>query len=124
LGLVKTGEYGDYDFFRDRLMFPIHNSKGSVIAFGGRVFDNTAKAKYLNSQESPIFAKSRELYGLYHARKYSRQMDYILVVEGYMDVVALHQSGVTKVVATLGTATTTEHLKTLARTTNTIGDFF
>ena len=120
LGLVKTGEYGDYDFFRDRLMFPIHNSKGSVIAFGGRVFDNTAKAKYLNSQESPIFAKSRELYGLYHARKYSRQMDYILVVEGYMDVVALHQSGVTKVVATLGTATTTEHLKTLARTTNTI----
>lgn len=120
LGLVKTGEYGDYDFFRDRLMFPIHNSKGSVIAFGGRAFDDKAKAKYLNSQESPIFSKSRELYGLYHARKYSRKMDYILVVEGYMDVVALHQSGITKVVATLGTATTTQHLQTLARTTNTI----
>lgn len=120
LGLVKTGEYGDYDFFRDRLMFPIHNSKGSVIAFGGRAFDDKTKAKYLNSQESPIFSKSKELYGLYHARKHSRKMDYILVVEGYMDVVALHQSGITKVVATLGTATTTQHLQTLARTINTI----
>jgi len=120
LGLIKTGEYGDYDFFRDRLMFPIHNSKGSVIAFGGRAFDNKAKAKYLNSQESPIFSKSRELYGLHHARKYSRTTDYILVVEGYMDVVALHQAGITKVVATLGTATTPEHLQTLARTTSVI----
>ncbi len=120
LGLVKTGEYGDYDFFRDRLMFPIHNSKGNVIAFGGRAFDNKAKAKYLNSQESPIFSKSKELYGLHHARKYSRTIDYILVVEGYMDVVALHQAGVTKVVATLGTATTPEHLQILARTTNII----
>jgi len=120
LGLVKTGEYGDYDFFRDRLMFPIHNTKGNVIAFGGRAFDNKAKAKYLNSSESPIFSKSRELYGLYHARKYSRTMDYILVVEGYMDVVALHQAGFTKVVATLGTATTPEHLQILARNTNII----
>ncbi|CAC9437588.1 DNA primase [Bathymodiolus heckerae thiotrophic gill symbiont] len=120
LGLIKTGEYGDYDFFRDRLMFPIHSSKGAVIAFGGRAFDNNAKAKYLNSQESPIFSKSRELYGLYHARKHSRSMDYILVVEGYMDVVALHQSDITKVVATLGTATTEQHLQTLARTTNNI----
>lgn len=120
LGLVRRGEYGDYDFFRNRLMFPIHNSKGSVIAFGGRAFNNTTKAKYLNSQESPIFSKSRELYGLYHARKYSRKMDYVLVVEGYMDVVVLHRFGMTKVVAILGTATTTEHLKILARTTNTI----
>lgn len=120
LGLLKTGQYGDYDFFRDRLMFPIHNTKGNVIAFGGRAFDNKAKAKYLNSSESPIFSKSRELYGLYHARKYSRAMDYVLVVEGYMDVVALHQAGFTKVVATLGTATTPEHLQILARTTNTI----
>ena len=120
LGLIKTGEYGDYDFFRDRLMFPIHNTKGNVIAFGGRAFDNKAKAKYLNSSESPIFSKSRELYGLYHARKFSRTMDYVLVVEGYMDVVALHQAGFTKVVATLGTATTPEHLQILARTTNTI----
>ncbi|RUM80092.1 MAG: DNA primase [Candidatus Thioglobus sp.] len=120
LGLLKTGQYGDYDFFRDRLMFPIHNTKGKVIAFGGRAFDNKAKAKYLNSSESPIFSKSRELYGLYQARKHSRTMDYVLVVEGYMDVVALHQADFTKVVATLGTATTPEHLQILARTTNTI----
>jgi DNA primase len=120
LGLLKTGQYGDYDFFRDRLMFPIHNTKGNVIAFGGRAFDNKAKAKYLNSSESPIFSKSRELYGLYHARKHSLKMDYVLVVEGYMDVVALHQAGFTKVVATLGTATTPEHLKILAQNTNTI----
>ncbi|WPE16819.1 DNA primase [Candidatus Thioglobus autotrophicus] len=120
LGLVKEGQYGDYDFFRDRLMFPIHNTKGNIIAFGGRAFDEDAKAKYLNSSESVIFSKSRELYGLYHARKNSRSMDYMLVVEGYMDVVALHQAGITKVVATLGTATSTEHLQILIRTTNTI----
>lgn len=120
LGLIKEGQYGDYDFFRDRLMFPIHNSKGNVIAFGGRAFDNDAKAKYLNSSESVIFSKSRELYGLHHARKYSRAMDYILVVEGYMDVVAMHQAGITKVVATLGTATSAEHLLILMRTTNVV----
>ncbi|HIB96848.1 MAG TPA: DNA primase, partial [Candidatus Thioglobus sp.] len=120
LGLLKEGQYGDYDFFRDRLMFPIHNSKGNVIAFGGRAFDNDAKAKYLNSSESVIFSKSRELYGLHHARKYSRAMDYILVVEGYMDVVAMHQAGITKVVATLGTATSAEHLLILMRTTNVV----
>jgi len=120
LGLLKEGQYGDYDFFRDRLMFPIHNSKGNVIAFGGRAFDNDAKAKYLNSSESVIFSKSRELYGLHHARKYSRAMDYIFVVEGYMDVVAMHQAGITKVVATLGTATSAEHLLILMRTTNVV----
>ncbi|SFV77476.1 DNA primase [hydrothermal vent metagenome] len=120
LGLIKEGQYGDYDFFRDRLMFPIHNSKGNVIAFGGRAFDNDAKAKYLNSSESVIFSKSRELYGLHHARKYSRAMDYILVVEGYMDVVAMHQADITKVVATLGTATSAEHLLILMRTTNVV----
>ena len=120
LGLVKEGQYGDYDFFRDRLMFPIHNAKGNIIAFGGRAFDKEVKAKYLNSSESVIFSKSRELYGLYHARKNSRSMDYMLVVEGYMDVVALHQAGITKVVATLGTATSTEHLQILIRTTNVV----
>ncbi len=120
LGLVKEGQYGDYDFFRDRLMFPIHNTKGNIIAFGGRAFENNAKAKYLNSSESVIFSKSKELYGLHHARKHSRSMDYILVVEGYMDVVALHQAGVTKVVAALGTATSPEHLKILIRTSNVI----
>ncbi|MDC9726356.1 MAG: DNA primase [Candidatus Thioglobus sp.] len=120
LGLIKEGQYGDYDFFRDRLMFPIHNTKGNVIAFGGRAFDDDAKAKYLNSAESTIFSKSRELYGLHHARKYSRSINYLLVVEGYMDVVALHQAGITKVVATLGTATTQEHLQILMRTTNVV----
>lgn len=120
LGLIKTGKYGDYDFFRDRLMFPIHNSKGNVIAFGGRAFDDKIKAKYLNSQESPIFFKSRELYGLYHARKYSNAINSILVVEGYMDVIALHQAGITKVVATLGTATTPEHLTILSQTAKVI----
>ncbi|SHN89896.1 DNA primase [Bathymodiolus heckerae thiotrophic gill symbiont] len=120
LGLIKEGQYGDYDFFRDRLIFPIHNTKGNIIAFGGRAFDKDAKAKYLNSSESAIFSKSRELYGLHHARKYSRAIDYILVVEGYMDVVALHQAGITKVVATLGTATSTEHLLILMRTTNVV----
>ncbi|BBB22383.1 DNA primase [Abyssogena phaseoliformis symbiont OG214] len=114
----RSGQY--YDFFKDRLMFPIHNAKGNIIAFGGRAFDNNAKAKYLNSPETPIFSKSKELYGLYHARKYSRSIDYILVVEGYMDVVALHQAGISQVVAALGTATTIEHLNILSRTTNTI----
>ena len=114
----KKGEY--YDRFRDRLMFPIHNAKGNIIAFGGRVLSEEDKPKYLNSPETPIFHKSRELYGLHHARKHSRSIDYILVVEGYMDVVALHQSGITCTVATLGTATTPEHLQTLSRTTDTI----
>ncbi|WP_024792253.1 DNA primase [Candidatus Ruthturnera calyptogenae] len=114
----RSGQY--YDFFKDRLMFPIHNAKGNIIAFGGRTFDNNTKVKYLNSPETPIFSKSKELYGLYHARKYSRSIDYILVVEGYMDVIALHQVGISQVVATLGTATTIEHLNILSRVTNTI----
>ncbi len=114
----KQGEY--YDRFRDRLMFPIHNSKGNVIAFGGRVLSSEDQPKYLNSPETPIFSKSKELYGLYHCRKYSRSIDYVLVVEGYMDVVALHQGGITSCVATLGTATTDQHLQILSRTTNTI----
>ncbi len=114
----KQGEY--YDRFRDRLMFPIHNSKGNVIAFGGRVLSSEDQPKYLNSPETPIFSKSKELYGLYHCRKYSRSIDYVLVVEGYMDVVALHQGGITSCVATLGTATTDQHLQILSRTTSTI----
>ncbi len=114
----KQGEY--YDRFRDRLMFPIHNSKGNVIAFGGRVLSSDDQPKYLNSPETPIFSKSKELYGLYHCRKYSRSIDYVLVVEGYMDVVALHQGGITSCVATLGTATTDQHLQILSRTTSTI----
>ncbi len=114
----KKDDY--YDRFRDRLMFPIHNTKGSVIGFGGRVLSSKDKPKYLNSPETPLFSKSKELYGLYHCRKYSRKIDAIIVVEGYMDVIALHQQGITNVVATLGTATTSSHLQVLSRTAETI----
>ncbi|MDP0596621.1 MAG: toprim domain-containing protein, partial [SAR86 cluster bacterium] len=109
-----------YDRFRDRFMFPIHNTKGSVIGFGGRVLSSKDNPKYLNSPETPLFSKSKELYGLYHCRKYSRKIDAIIVVEGYMDVIALHQQGITNVVATLGTATTSSHLQVLSRTAETI----
>ena len=114
----KKDDY--YDRFRDRLMFPIHNTKGSVIGFGGRVLSSKDNPKYLNSPETPLFSKSKELYGLYHCRKYSRKIDAIIVVEGYMDVIALHQQGITNVVATLGTATTSSHLQVLSRTADTI----
>ena len=114
----KKDDY--YDRFRNRLMFPIHNAKGSVIGFGGRVLSSQDNPKYLNSPETPLFSKSKELYGLYHCRKYSRKIDSILVVEGYMDVIALHQHGITNVVATLGTATTPAHLQVLSRSAETI----
>jgi len=114
----KKDDY--YDRFRDRLMFPIHNTKGLVIGFGGRVLSSKDNPKYLNSPETPLFSKSKELYGLYHCRKYSRKIDAIIVVEGYMDVIALHQQGITNVVATLGTATTSSHLQVLSRTAETI----
>lgn len=120
--LVKTGmlvENEDtknrYDRFRDRIMFPIRDSRGRIIAFGGRVLGD-AKPKYLNSPESPIFHKGRELYGLYEAKKSNRSLERILVVEGYMDVVALAQLGITNAVATLGTATTLEHMQRLFKT--------
>ena len=116
----KDKESDYYDRFRDRLMFPIHNTKGNVIGFGGRVLSDKDNPKYLNSPETPLFSKSKELYGLYHCRKYSRRIDYILVVEGYMDVIALHQQGITSVVATLGTATTPAHLQVLSRSAETI----
>ena len=120
--LVSKKDKGNdyYDRFRDRLMFPIHNTKGNVIGFGGRVLSSKDNPKYLNSPETPLFSKSKELYGLYHCRKYSRRIDYILVVEGYMDVIALHQQGITSVVATLGTATTPAHLQVLSRSAETI----
>ena len=116
----KDKESDYYDRFRDRLMFPIHNTKGNIIGFGGRVLSDKDNPKYLNSPETPLFSKSKELYGLYHCRKYSRRIDYILVVEGYMDVIALHQQGITSVVATLGTATTPAHLQVLSRSAETI----
>ena len=106
-----------YDRFRDRIMIPITDRRGRVIAFGGRVLstDDSQGAKYLNSPETPIFHKSNELYGLYEARKTQRNLNKLLIVEGYMDVLALAQFGIRYAVATLGTATTHEHLQTLFR---------
>ncbi len=104
-----------YDRFRGRIMFPIKDKRGRVIAFGGRVMGD-GEPKYLNSPETPIFHKSNELYGLYQARKSNRNLSRILIVEGYMDVVALAQFGITNAVATLGTATTATHLQQLFRT--------
>lgn len=103
-----------YDRFRDRLMFPILDNRGRVIAFGGRVL-NDDKPKYLNSPETPVFHKGRELYGLYQARRAQRQPRRLVVVEGYMDVVALAQHGLPYAVATLGTATSGEHLHKIFR---------
>src|SRR5690554_6406724 len=103
-----------YDRFRDRIIFPIRDSRGRVIGFGGRVLGDD-KPKYLNSPETPVFHKGQELYGLYEARKDSRQLNEIIVVEGYMDVIALAQQGLRNAVATLGTATSEEHIKRLFR---------
>ena len=112
--LIKKDGGGLYDRFRDRIMFPIHDRRGRVIGFGGRVLgDDTPK--YLNSPETPVFHKGRELYGLFEARKRERKLERLLVVEGYMDVVALAQYGIGNSVATLGTATTREHLEQLYR---------
>jgi len=106
---------GIYDRFRDRIQFPIRDRRGRTVGFGGRVLgDDTPK--YLNSPESPVFHKGRELYGLYEARKAVRHLERILVVEGYMDVVALAQFGIDYAVATLGTSTTPDHLERLFRT--------
>lgn len=115
-GLLKTTEEGQlYDFFRNRLIFPIHDARGHVIAFGGRVLvDNKKEAKYLNSPETSVFQKSHTLYGWYQVRQ-QRSISRIIVVEGYMDVVALAQYGIRHAVATLGTATSGEHLKLLFR---------
>lgn len=113
--LIENTETGrSYDRFRDRVMFPIRDSRGRVIAFGGRVLGDD-KPKYLNSPETPVFHKGQELYGLYEARKANRDLDEIMVVEGYMDVIALAQQGLRNAVATLGTATSDEHLKRLFR---------
>lgn len=106
-----------YDRFRKRIMFPIRDSRGQVIGFGGRVLDD-AKPKYLNSPDTPLFDKGRNLYGLYEARHAVREAGRILVVEGYMDVVSLAQAGISYAVAALGTATTGEHIRTLLRQTD------
>ena len=114
LAIERNDGSGIYDRFRDRIQFPIHDRRGRTIGFGGRVLgDDTPK--YLNSPESVVFHKGSELYGQYEARKAMRQLDRILVVEGYMDVVALAQFDINYAVATLGTATTPEHLERIFR---------
>src|SRR3954447_16254836 len=120
--LVIVGEDGEdkrYDRFRDRVMFPIRNVKGECIGFGGRVLGDE-KPKYLNSPETPVFSKGRELYGLYEARNSLREFGYVLVTEGYMDVVALAQLGFPNAVATLGTACTPDHVHKLFRFTDSV----
>ncbi len=115
LGLLVPRDDGrSYDRFRDRIMFPIRDRRGRTIGFGGRVLGDE-KPKYMNSPESPVFHKGQELYGLFEARKANQKLERLLVVEGYMDVVALAQFGLSNAVATLGTATTPEHLERLYR---------
>ena len=113
-GMLSQGKSGEYDKFRHRIMFPIHDRRGRAIAFGGRALDDDGP-KYLNSPETELFHKGRELYGLYLARRSQAKLDRILVVEGYMDVVALAQFGFRNCVATLGTATTGDHAELLFR---------
>lgn len=109
-----------FDFFRDRLMFPIRDKRGRVIAFGGRVMQADQGPKYLNSPETRIFHKGFELYGLYEAKQAHKKLEHVLIVEGYMDVVALAEQGIEYAVAALGTATTSEHMHTLFRTTDKV----
>ncbi len=121
IGLVVSNEQGKrYDRFRDRIMFPIHDQKGQVIGFGGRVIDPEDTPKYYNSPETPLFQKGHELYGLFLARRAIRDAGRALVVEGYMDVVALAQYGIEYAVAALGTATTPYHITKLMRQTEEI----
>ncbi len=111
---IRKDAGGCYDRFRDRVMFPIHDYRGRIVGFGGRIIDK-GEPKYLNSPETPLFHKGRELYGLFRARDSIRKAGRVIVVEGYMDVVGLAQFGVDIAVATLGTATTREHLERLFR---------
>jgi len=115
--IVKNDKGRRYDRFRNRIMFPIYNAKGQLVGFGGRVIDENDTPKYYNSPETALFQKSYELYGLLAARKAIREKGFVLVVEGYMDVVSLAQHNIRNVVATLGTATTNFHIKKLMRYT-------
>jgi DNA primase len=126
LGLIIERERGQvregdrhYDRFRDRIMFPIRDGRGRIIAFGGRILDQ-GEPKYLNSPETVLFHKGRELYALFEARRSRTNLKRLLIVEGYMDAVRLHQYGINYAVATLGTATTPEHLKRIFRIVNEV----
>ena len=119
-GMIIHGDKdGYYDRFRDRIMFPIRDQRGRVIGFGGRVLGNDTP-KYLNSPETPLYHKGRELYGLYQARQKSKQLEQLYIVEGYMDVIALAQHGISNAVATLGTAATEHHLEKLYRVSDKV----
>jgi DNA primase len=117
--IIKKEDGNHYDRFRDRIMFPIHDYRGRIIGFGGRIIDQ-GEPKYLNSPETSIFQKGHELYGLYQSLKANRHLERVVIVEGYMDVIALFQHGITYVAATLGTATTPSHLQRLFRYTSEI----
>ena len=119
-GLLIKSNNKIYDRFRNRIMFPIRNSTGNIIGFGGRIFNQQDGAKYLNSPETKLFHKSYELYGLYESKKSISQEDKVLIVEGYTDVIGLHYSGIKNCVATLGTAFTKFHFKKIIRYTNNI----
>jgi len=116
---AREGKSGHYDFFRDRLMFPVHNFKGEVIAFGGRIIQE-GEPKYLNSPEHFLFSKRKTLYGLFITGKYIRSEDCAVIVEGYMDLVSLYQAGIRNVVASMGTALTLEQAQMLKRMTNNV----
>lgn len=118
--IKKDKNNGTYDRYRHRLMFPIHDRQGRIIGFGGRALDDTQKPKYLNSPETVIFHKNRELYGLHQVLQHEPKPTSIIVVEGYMDVIALAQMGIMNAVATLGTATSTYHIQLLAKHTEQI----
>lgn len=124
LKLVNKNDNGrHYDFFRDRVMFPIRDRRGRVVGFGGRIFGQDKDdqgPKYLNSPETRVFHKGRELYGFYEAKQAHRTLPYVVIVEGYMDVVALAQAGIKEAVASLGTATTTDQLQMLFRATSKV----
>lgn len=121
--IIRRDNGGHYDRFRGRVMFPIRDSRGRTIGFGGRVIGND-EPKYLNSPETVLFHKGRELYGLYEARQALRQIDRLVIVEGYMDVVGLARAGLDNSVATLGTATTPDHLNRLFRLTDNVSFAF
>lgn len=117
--IIKKENGGFYDRFRDRIIFPIRDVQGRVIAFGGRVL-TSGEPKYLNSPETSLFQKGKELYGLYEARKASQSLESVWIVEGYLDAIALVQTGITNTVATLGTALTSPHLQRLFRMTSEV----
>lgn len=118
--LIKNEKGRIYDRFRHRVIFPIKDRRGRTVGFGGRVMSPDEKPKYLNSPETPIFHKGKTLYGLYEARQQQGKLQDLILVEGYMDVIALSEKGITNAVATLGTATTTDHIKELFRVCNKV----